>query len=147
MESDGDHFLAYYLTPTDEAAVSFNASRSNPPKPISTNGKLLAFLDSEAKHEEDADADPNAIAFHFVRDYETVKVEQEVPNEFLLVLDDGGGGGVVDGDTKVDAKLAGQDIAGGIEKRRKGAYYKNIERKMILKKKRVNVRPLFYFIL
>ncbi len=27
--------------------------------------------------------------FSFVRDYETVKIEQEVPNEFMLVLDDG----------------------------------------------------------
>ena len=27
--------------------------------------------------------------FHFVRDYEVVRVEQEVPNELLLVLDDG----------------------------------------------------------
>lgn len=55
--------------------------------------------------------------FHWVRDYETVKIEQDVPNEFLLVLDDGTQHG-------------------------KGAYYKNIERKMILKKKRANVRLL-----
>lgn len=54
-----------------------------------------------------------------MRDYETVKVEQEVPNEFLLVLDDG---------MSADSPRA------------KGAYYKNIERKMLLKKKRVNVR-------
>jgi RNA polymerase II-associated factor 1 len=70
--------------------------------------------------------------FHFVRDYETVKIEQEVPNEFLLVLDDGGPSpdinDVLDG---VDQKS---------QRREKGAYYKNIERKMILKKKRVNVR-------
>jgi RNA polymerase II-associated factor 1 len=63
-------------------------------------------------------------AFHFVRDYETVKIEQEVPNEFLLVLDDG--------DTK--------PFGASSKPRGKGAYYKNIERKMILKKKRVNVR-------
>jgi hypothetical protein len=62
--------------------------------------------------------------FHFVRDYETVKVEQEVPNEFLLVLYDG------DDDTSLH-----QD---GKAKER-GAYYKNIERKMYLKKKRANV--------
>ena len=61
--------------------------------------------------------------FHFVRDYETVKVEQEVPNEFVLVLDEGLG----EYDTKSVPRL-------------KGAYYKNIERKMLLKKKRVNVR-------
>lgn len=58
-----------------------------------------------------------------MRDYETVKIEQEVPNEFLLVLDDG------------DIKPVS---ATGMP-RGKGAYYKNIERKMILKKKRVNV--------
>ena len=63
---------------------------------------------------------------HFVRDYETVKVEQEVPNEFVLVLDEG----TDEFDTK------------GSAPRPKGAYYKNIERKMLLKKKRVNVRPL-----
>lgn len=53
--------------------------------------------------------------FHFVRDYETVKVEQEVPNEFLLLFDD--------------------------EAQPPTANYKNIERKIILKKKRVNVSP------
>lgn len=51
--------------------------------------------------------------FHFIRDYETVKVEQEVPNEFLLLFDD--------------------------EAQPPTANYKNIERKIILKKKRVNV--------
>ena len=64
-----------------------------------------------------------------MRDYETVKVEQEVPNEFLLVLDDG-----MSNEDDVDTKKS----------RPKGAYYKNIERKMLLKKKRVNVRVLSY---
>ena len=70
-----------------------------------------------------------ATEFHFVRDYEVVKVEQEVPNEFLLVFDDGEmslsatTNGLKDGDT-----------------RRPGAYYKLIERKMLLKKKRTEVR-------
>jgi len=62
--------------------------------------------------------------FHFVRDYETVKVEQEVPNEFLLVL--------YDGDEDVSLHSDGKA-------KEKGAYYKNIERKMYLKKKRANV--------
>jgi RNA polymerase II-associated factor 1 len=57
-----------------------------------------------------------------VRDYETVKVEQEVPNEFMLVIED-------EGDADADAATP----------KPKGAYYKNIERKMLLKKKRVNV--------
>lgn len=55
--------------------------------------------------------------FHFVRDYETVKVEQEVPNEFLLLFDD--------------------------DSQPPTANYKDIERKIILKKKRVNVSPGF----
>lgn len=126
MESDGDHFLAYYLTQTDEAALVFKASRSIPDKPNSTDGNPLAFLDSEEKPEPDEDA--NVTAFHFVRDYETVKVEQEVPNEFLLVLDDGS---------------VGQDGGDDQERRKKGAYYKNIERKMILKKKRVNTQEAY----
>ena len=57
--------------------------------------------------------------FHFVRDYETVKVEQEVPNEFLLLFDD--------------------------EAEPPTANYKNIERKIILKKKRVNVSRALSF--
>jgi RNA polymerase II-associated factor 1 len=68
--------------------------------------------------------------FQFVRDYETVKVEQEVPNEFLLVLHDG--------------DRPDNDFVDGLDKpstpRQQGAYYKNIERKMLLKKKRANVR-------
>ena len=61
-----------------------------------------------------------------MRDYETVKVEQDVANEFLLVLYDG-----EDATPSFDS----------FDKptREKGAYYKNIERKMHLKKKRVNV--------
>ena len=133
MESDGDHFLAYYLTQTDEAAASFKASRSNPANNSSSNP--LAFVNTDEKPgqiDAGADRDANATVFHFVRDYETVKVEQEVPNEFLLVLDDGAETG-----NGVDVKEGS-----GRERRGKGAYYKNIERKMILKKKRVNVRSL-----
>lgn len=63
-------------------------------------------------------------AYHFLRDYETVKIEQEVPNELLLVIDRG--------DTQPNASGSG-------EERVKGAYYKNIERKMTLKKRRTNV--------
>ena len=46
-----------------------------------------------------------------------------MPNEFLLVLYDGDDG----------------DAVTGKPPREKGAYYKNIERKMHLKKKRANV--------
>ena len=64
-----------------------------------------------------------------MRDYEVVKVEQEVPNEFLLVFDDGEPGTIDDSD--------GDGSAGA---RQAGAYYKLIERKMLLKKKRTEVR-------
>ncbi|EIW79101.1 hypothetical protein CONPUDRAFT_59133, partial [Coniophora puteana RWD-64-598 SS2] len=103
MESDGDHFLAYYLTKDDESAITFKESRS-----ISQH----------------ADADQPSASFHYVRDYETVKVEQEVPNEFLLVLDDG--------DTTPYPTSSSPSVP-----RAKAAYYKNIERKMTLKKRRV----------
>ena len=59
-----------------------------------------------------------------------MKVEQEVPNEFLLVIDDG----EAPEEDQKDQK------PGNPETRAKGAYYKNIERKMLLKKKRQNVR-------
>ncbi|KAI9062578.1 RNA polymerase II-associated [Trametes sanguinea] len=104
MEADGEHFLAYYLTKEDEDAIEFKRNR-------------LARSPDDPPEEEPTH-------FHFVRDYETVKIEQEVPNEFLLVLDDGTAYGG-DGDENQPT-------------RPKGAYYKNIERKMLLKKKRVN---------
>jgi len=105
MESDGDHFLAYYLTKEDEAAIQFKEER-------------LA-RDPDAPEEEEP------TNFHFVRDYEVVKVEQEVPNEFLLVVNDG----------EEDVK---DEFGDSKSSRAKGAYYKNIERKMLLKKRRVN---------
>ncbi|KZT25259.1 hypothetical protein NEOLEDRAFT_1156439 [Neolentinus lepideus HHB14362 ss-1] len=112
MESDGDHFLAYYLTKDEESAIEFTNAR---------NDRSRAPLDEE-----------EPTAFHFVRDYEVVKVEQEVPNEFLLVLDDG------------DAQDTSEDGSESrSERRRKGAYYKNIERKMILKKKRQNIHEAY----
>ncbi|KAI0306111.1 RNA polymerase II-associated [Multifurca ochricompacta] len=114
MESDGDHFLTYYLTKDDAAAEEFKESRADP-----------RGIDALQEEEE-------ATEFHFVRDYEVVKVEQEVPNEFLLVFDDGdlslsftasASNGIIDGNSDGD-------------ERRAGAYYKMIERKMLLKKKR-----------
>jgi len=116
MESDGDHFLAYYLTKDDESAIEFKRSRFE-----------------HAPYE--APEDQNPTSFHFVRDYETVKVEQEVPNEFLLVLDDG------ETEADIDTVLDGNEREP--KRRVKGAYYKNIERKMILKKKRVNAHEAY----
>lgn len=71
-----------------------------------------------------------ATPFHFVRDYEVVKVEQEVPNEFIIMIDDG--------DDELEVKVG--EVLKPSRPRVKGAYYKNIERKMVLKKKRINVR-------
>ena len=68
-----------------------------------------------------------------MRDYETVKVEQEVPNEFLLVLYDGDSPEAIDG-----------SLEDNPSRREKGAYYKNIERKMYLKKKRANVKMIYF---
>ena len=61
--------------------------------------------------------------FHFVRDYETVKIEQDIIHEFLLTFTDG-----------VEA-----DSSSSSNENKRGALYKNIERKINLKKKRVNV--------
>ena len=74
-----------------------------------------------------------------MRDYETVKVEQEVPNEFLLVLYDG---------DPPETQAIDDSSEDKPSHRGKGAFYKNIERKMHLKKKRANVKlnstfPLF----
>ncbi|KAJ7210565.1 RNA polymerase II-associated protein [Mycena pura] len=102
MKTEHDSFLAYYLTPDDESAIRFKEMRLS-----------LAPYQVPTEREE--------TIFQFVRDFETVKVEQEVPNEFLLVIEDG-----------KDNDDTGQ------RHRTKGAYYKNIERKMLLKKKRVN---------
>ncbi|KAI0070806.1 hypothetical protein K474DRAFT_1687312 [Panus rudis PR-1116 ss-1] len=116
MESDGDHFLAYYLTKEDEPAVVFKRER-------------LA-------RDPDAPEEDEATNFYWVRDYEVVKVEQEVPNEFLLTLYDG------------DDEAKEEDMFDEAPRRpkapkAKGAYYKNIERKMLLKKKRANAAEAY----
>ncbi|KAF8130582.1 RNA polymerase II-associated [Boletus edulis] len=109
MESDGDHFLSYYLTKDDESALEFKERRRN---------SAPSTLEDE----------PKTTGFHLWRDFETVKIEQEVPNEFLLVIDNG--------DTQ-------PNVSSGGEERLKGAYYKNIERKMTLKKRRTNVNEAY----
>lgn len=70
-----------------------------------------------------------------MRDYEVVKVDQEVPNELLLVIDDG------EDEIKTELKAElGESSSNPTRHRPAGAYYKGIERKMLLKKRRVNVR-------
>ncbi|KAF9479588.1 RNA polymerase II-associated protein [Pholiota conissans] len=109
MKTEHDSFLAFYLTDTDDAAIAFKETRFG-----------------QAPYEVPEDEEETI--FRFVRDYETVKVEQEVPNEFLLVLSNG------------DPPVEIDDLDTEPRPRReKGAYYKNIERKMHLKKKRVNI--------
>jgi RNA polymerase II-associated factor 1 len=122
MESDGEHFLAYYLTKDDEAALEFKRRRLDPPsEPHEVTGSIIVGTVRLILA-------PQAVHFHFERDYELRKIEREVPNEFLLVLDEG---------------VGEEDIYGDVTelpKRPKGAYYKNLERKMMLKRKRQNVR-------
>ncbi|KAF8916190.1 RNA polymerase II-associated [Mucidula mucida] len=111
MKSEHDSFLSYYLTPDDKTAFTFKENRS----------KLQPY-------EKGFDDSPLKTEFRFVRDYETVKVEQEVPNEFLLVLNDGS---------------PSNDMEDSQKRRMKGAYYKNIERKMTLKKKRAKIQEKY----
>jgi RNA polymerase II-associated factor 1 len=129
MESDGDHFLTYYLTKDDDAAELFKDSRADPRgiESLQEEEEVGHVLPSRAHF--NLRVHQQATEFHFVRDYEVVKVEQDVPNEFLLVFDDG--------DMPLSATTNG--IKDG-ETRRPGAYYKLIERKMLLKKKRTEVR-------
>ena len=65
------------------------------------------------KTREPADGIVKVPPLHFIRDYETVKVEQEVPNELLLLFND--------------------------EARPPTANYKNVERKVVFKKGPVSV--------
>ncbi|KAF5316414.1 hypothetical protein D9619_006301 [Psilocybe cf. subviscida] len=107
MKTEHDSFLAFYLTQDDQSATTFKETRFS-------------------VHPYEVPEQEEETIFQFVRDYETVKVEQDVANEFLLVLYDG------------------EDPTPSFENfdrptREKGAYYKNIERKMHLKKKRVNI--------
>ena len=140
MESDGDHFLAYYLTQEDTPAELFKDSRflddtNNPVRSFSFFSFLAFTLFSWCYCDTHCTYDHQTIPFFWVRDYETVKIEQDVPNEFLLVLDNG--------DLPPTRGVDGSTL----ERRAKGAYYKNLERKITLKKKRVNVRALLKHLL
>lgn len=63
-------------------------------------------------------------------------MEQEVPNEFLLVIDEG----------EEESEDKPESSASASKRRPSGVYYKGIERKMLLKKKRVNVSIACIFI-
>lgn len=132
MKSDHDSFLAFYLTQDDESALKFKDMRFGlAPYEVAEDQEVSL----NPKHSLVSLPDfPQETIFHFVRDYETVKVEQEVPNEFLLVLNED------PPEENLDDLL--NDVKPKVPRREKGAYYKNIERKMLLKKKRVNVSLL-----
>ena len=116
---DNESFLSYYLTKDDKEALAYNNLRKTQRQPLPVTPEPKD--EDEGENANDIKLEyPEAAAFHFVRDYETVKIDTEVLNEFLLSLNSGEG---VTGDGK-------------------GAYYKNIERKYVLKKKRQNVRLL-----
>lgn len=115
---DGESFLSYYLTSEDAEAITYNTRRqAGHTRASRAQNPLLPDLD-----EDDDDNEERAASFKFIRDYETVKIDTDVPNEFLLVLDDG------------------SSLSAGGTGGKKGAYYKNIERKYVLRKRRANVR-------
>jgi RNA polymerase II-associated factor 1 len=114
---DGESYLSYYLTAEDAETEVYQSHRE------------IAFERSahERAKGKKGDEEPTTapkVAFHFVRDYETVKIDMDVPNEFLLMLDSGEG---------VDTSTLGDD---GMSEAPKGAFYKNIERKYVLRKKK-----------
>ena len=123
MKTEHDSFLAFYLTQDDEPAITFKETRFRvAPYEVPEDEEVRSCGSFVLRYS--VCSFMQETIFHFVRDYETVKVEQEVPNEFLLVLYDG------DEDTSLHSDGKAKE---------KGAYYKNIERKMYLKKKRANV--------
>ena len=129
MKTEHDSFLAFYLTEDNESALKFKETRFDlSPYEVPENEEVsttFIYMKCTLTRRQET-------TFHFMRDYETVKVEQEVPNEFLLVLYDG------DPPEAIDDPLEDKS-----SHREKGAFYKNIERKMHLKKKRANVKIKF----
>ncbi|KAG8895557.1 hypothetical protein FRB99_000464 [Tulasnella sp. 403] len=100
QESDGEHFLSYYVTKEDDEAEEYKLHR---------------------RTEDDGLEEKPPIAFHWTRDYETAKVEQDITNEVLLVLD--------------DLSLSDNGSRQSTHEV-KGAYYTTIQRKIALRKKR-----------
>ncbi|KZV63190.1 Paf1-domain-containing protein [Peniophora sp. CONT] len=115
MESDGEHFLSYYLSKTDREAEAHKTARRE--------GDMSLHI---------GEGDNEGTRFEFKRDYEAVKIEADVNNEFLLVFDEGG-------EVEVPAPPNGSTV----EVRGRGAYFKGIERKMLLKKKRADPRESY----
>ncbi|KAF8754182.1 Paf1 [Rhizoctonia solani] len=114
---DDEHFISFYLPTEDADAEAFKARRRAP---------VTAVMNETTD-------------FEFQRDYESAKIENDITNEFLVVIDEGGMN--ADG-TPVISGHAGQSdgvhsVEGVHEGRKSGAYYKAVERKIVLKKKPV----------
>ena len=91
MESDGDHFLSYYLTQKDEDAFSSNRTAWNicsgdSWKTQTKRNPKNRSVSMSLQNREPADGIFQVTPLLFIRDCKTVKVEQEVPNEFLLLF-------------------------------------------------------------
>ncbi|CUA75989.1 RNA polymerase II-associated protein 1 homolog [Schizosaccharomyces pombe 972h-] [Rhizoctonia solani] len=114
---DDEHFISFYLPNEDADAEAFKARRR---APVST-------LTNETTD------------FEFQRDYESAKIENDITNEFLVVIDEGATN--ADGTPVVSGHVGQSDGVHGVEGvhegRKTGAYYKAVERKIVLKKKPV----------
>ena len=79
---DNESFLSYYLRKDDIDALAYSDLRK-------TQRQLLPMTPEPKDEDEGENASdikleyPEAAAFHFVRDYETVKIDTEVLDEFL----------------------------------------------------------------
>ncbi|KAB5595766.1 MRNA export factor mex67 [Ceratobasidium theobromae] len=112
---DDEHFISFYLPTEDAEAEAFKDRRRTP----------TSTLTNETTE------------FEFQRDYESAKIENDITNEFLVVIDDGP---IVnpDGTPVLDGHAGASNGMGEThEPRKKGAYYKAVERKIVLKKKPV----------
>jgi len=87
------------------------------------NEEEITNLESQRSYAAAGDHPETPTLFQFMRDYEPFKIEREQAHEFVLAFQD----------DDPDEALWGES-----SKRPKAAYYKNIERRINLKKKRVN---------
>ena len=115
---DGESYLSYYLTAEDAESELYKSHRD-----ITCEQSARERAEGKNPKDDEAPTAAQKVPFHFVRDYETVKIDMDVPNEFLLMLNVG----------EADASGVKGD---GASDQPKGAFYKNIERKYVLRKKK-----------
>ncbi|KAF8315308.1 hypothetical protein DL93DRAFT_2079008 [Clavulina sp. PMI_390] len=118
VDEHDETYLSYYLTPEDGPSIAYRASRQDAwaitSRRRANDNPLLTV---EPTPEEVAAEMGERTAFNFVRDYEMAKIDGEVINEYVLSLNDGKSGEVgLDGT--------------------KGAFYKDIGRKYVVRKKK-----------